>query len=289
MTGFGKSVDEKTPWGRLTVEVQSVNRRYWELSISVPRQFTLFEAEIRKQVAECVGRGQVAVRLFCTPVGGGIGRGWVPDVALLRAWKEEWEEIAGELGYGAKSIDLPFLMERLPEIAEEALAMEEEWPIVSRVLAGALEGLLEMKRREGEALERDIVQRLGELERHVVAIGRLSPQASEKMRRKLQERLGELSLLGEGVEERLLREIAIFSEKVDVAEEITRLHSHFAQCRKLFKSQSAVGKTLDFLIQEMVRECNTIGSKALDADIVHLVVECKGILEKMREQIQNVE
>ena len=153
----------------------------------------------------------------------------------------------------------------------------------------ALEGLCEMKTLEGKALSKDLTQRLAKLEKMAQAIEGLSPQASEKLRIKLKERLSEVLEMGEALDERIGREIALFAERIDISEEITRLHSHIAQFRTVIGSKGAAGRKLEFLVQEMGREINTIGSKSADAEISHLVVECKSELEKVREQIQNIE
>jgi len=193
-----------------------------------------------------------------------------------------------------KEIDLAFLMQHLPVQQKLEIARDEDMPALHRCVDEALQGLLKMKKTEGKALAADIEKRLKELARMIDAIEELSPDASKKMRQKLFEKMEEVLQLqigkGTEIEERLLREVAIFAERVDISEEITRFRSHLAQFHDLLVSKAGTtGRKMDFLIQEMGREVNTIGSKSSESKISHLVVDMKSELEKMREQIQNIE
>lgn len=285
MTGFGRAISD-APCGRLTVETQSVNRKYLEVFVSLPKEFSRFEHEVRKWVGEAVSRGQVSVRISLIPSGTGL-EGALPDVEMLKGLKKNWEKMARELGYDPKVIDLPFLMQVSPALTKPE-ARDEDLSLLRRCVGEALQDLVKMKKSEGKALSDDLAKRLKELERMIGAVEAIAPDATKKMRQKLTEKMEEVLKPGGDVEERLLREVALFAERVDISEEITRFRSHVVQFKELLRGES-VGRKMDFLIQEMGREVNTIGSKSMEAKISHTVVELKSELEKMREQIQNIE
>ncbi len=290
MTGFGRS-DQKTSFGRIIVEVQSVNRKHLELFVSLPRDFSLYEMEIRKCVSEKIGRGQVSVRVYFSPNAKSLSA-MLPDTELLRQMKEAWGQVASECGCDQRHIDLPFLLQALANLPQSNPSewKEEHLQALKECVLESIEAALRMKRREGEALERDIAGRLHQIQRYVEEIKTLSPDQVSRQRAKLQERMKEVLEPGSDLDERLLREVAFFAERVDIAEELTRMHSHFRQFEQVLRStEGTVGRKLEFILQEMGREINTIGSKSQDAAITRLVVEVKSELEKIREQIQNVE
>ena len=288
MTGFGRSVSD-TPFGRLITEIQSVNRKYLEMFISMPKEFGRFEQAVRKWVGEKVARGQISIRIHLIP-SEKAAADLLPDVKMLRGLQKGWKKIAKELGCNPKQIDLPFLMLHSPMQQKVQFAQDEDLQEIEKAFKEALEALLKMKRSEGNALASDIVERVALLEKHLKAIEKAAPQGTKRMQEKLVEKLKEAKFEGSALDERLMREVLLFAEKVDITEEITRLLSHFRQFRETVRQpKEAVGRKLDFLVQEIGREINTIGSKSLDADISHLVVEMKSGLEKIREQIQNIE
>jgi uncharacterized protein (TIGR00255 family) len=171
---------------------------------------------------------------------------------------------------------------------EQEKEFEKALPALQKGVEEALQGLVKMKQSEGKALKKDLEGRLQGLGKWVAQVEAHTPDATKRMREKLKERMREVLEPGAELDERLLREVALFAERVDVTEEITRLRSHVSQFKELL-SQEGIGRKMDFLIQEMGREVNTIGSKSMEAKIAHLVVEMKSELEKMREQIQNIE
>lgn len=291
MTGFGRAVFD-APFGKLIAEIQSVNRKYLEVFVSMPKEFNRFEHEVRKWIGDAISRGQVSVRIFLIPSAAAIDQ-LLPDIEILRQLKHGWERLSGQLQLDPKQIDLNFLMQNFPVQQKLEMAQDEDLSKLHRCVDEALQGLLKMKKTEGKALSVDLEKRLKELERLIDAIEELSPESSKKMRKKLFERMEEvLKQIGQGTEteERLLREVALFAEKVDITEEITRFRSHLDQFHGFLATKSgSAGRKMDFLIQEMGREVNTIGSKSLESKISHFVVEMKGELEKMREQIQNIE
>jgi uncharacterized protein (TIGR00255 family) len=254
----------------------------------LPKEFSRFENELRKWVGAHLSRGQVSVRIHFLPNLQAIEQ-TLPDVETLRALKKGWEKIAREVGVSG-SIDLPFLVSRMPSFSKLDSAQDEDLPALKICVEEALKNLTKMKKIEGKALVQDIGARLKELARMLEEIQRLSPEAVKRLRQKLKERMEEIFKPGAEVDDRLLRELALFAEKVDVSEEITRFHSHLAQFKELInEKEEAIGRKMDFLVQEMGREINTIASKSSEPGISRLVVDMKSELEKTREQIQNIE
>lgn len=288
MTGFGRAVVE-APFGKLVVEIQSVNRKHLEVFISLPKEFSRFENELRKLVSSQVLRGLVTVKVYFIPSLEMV-KGLLPDAKMLQALKKGWEKLAVSLGYKKASVDLPFLLQQLASLPSIPSASEKDFVPLKRCLERALKAHLDMKRQEGKALVKDIQERLGSMEKGIHAIEKLAPEAVVKQRQKLKERMEEVLMPHAQLDERLLREAALFAERVDIAEEITRFRSHLSQYRDVLQGKAeGTGRKMDFLVQEIGREVNTIGSKSMEAKISHWVVEIKSELEKVREQIQNIE
>ncbi len=288
MTGFGRSMIQ-APYGNVIVEIQSINRKYLEVFVSLPKEFSRFENEIRKIVSEHLLRGQISVRIHILPNPSAVQQN-LPDLELLRALKTGWEGIAESLGYKKEVIDFSFLVQHATANSRQELARDTDFEPIENCLKQALKDLQQMKVKEGASLAQDIQTRLKELARLLHEIERQAPDATGKMRKKLKERMEEIFQPSAELDDRLLREVALFAERADTSEEITRFRSHLAQYSELFKGHSTgSGRKMDFLVQEMGREVNTIGSKSMDAKIAHLVVEMKSELEKIREQIQNIE
>ncbi len=284
MTGFGRAVCD-APFGRLTVEIQSVNRKYLEVFVSLPKEFARFEQEMRGQIGASLSRGQISLRIFLTPNETAVAT-LLPDLQLLKSLKKEWEKIASSLKEDPKKIDLSFILQNMPALSKQAIAQDADLKFFQACAQDALENLMKMKKAEGKALSEDLSSRLGELKNMSGEIEKISPDATIKMKERLLRKIKEA--IEGNLEERLAREVAIFAERVDITEEMIRFRSHLEQFKKLFKEEIA-GRKMDFLIQEMVREVNTIASKSMEAKISHLVVNMKSELEKMREQVQNIE
>ncbi|MBI5272802.1 MAG: YicC family protein [Chlamydiia bacterium] len=288
MTGFGRaSLD--SPLGKVTVEIQSLNRKYLEIFVSLPKEFGQLEYEMRNWISAQIDRGQISLRLFLqfSPEAA-VKR--VPDAQTLSAVKRRLEALAQEIGYDVKEIDFPLILHYLPVEEKLQFADKEEALIVERCVQEALQQLVRMKHKEGVALSADVTERLALLEKQLMAIEEISPEASERMRERVREKISAWVQLSPEWEEKAMKEVVILAERMDVTEEITRLKSHFKQFRDIVNSsKGAVGRKMDFLIQEMGREINTLGSKASDAKISYFVVEMKSELEKMREQTQNIE
>ena len=282
MTGFGR-FSSKSPLGTLFVELQSVNRRYLEVAVSLPLEWSPFEMEVRKLISQKISRGAVSLRVSLS--GEGLERR-LPDPKILSQLKKRWEEIAEEAGLERSGITLPFLCDYLPEGRERG---EEAFEPLKEGVEGALKGLIAMREAEGQALAQDLRGRLAVLKGAIDAIEKLAPLAVEKGRGRLLERLQECLPGTTAHDERLLKEVALLAEKIDITEEIVRFRSHLKQMERLFQDEGELGKRLEFLLQEMGREVNTIGSKSLEAEVSHRVIEMKAELEKMREQAQNIE
>ncbi len=288
MTGFGRG-SVVAPFGKLIAEILSVNRKYLEVFVSMPKEFSRFEFDVRKWVGEAISRGQISVRIHLIPSADAVG-GLLPDLKLLKGFKKGWEKLSVELGYDPKKIDLNFLVQHIPILQKVELAQDKDLALLEQCIESAIGSLVQMKKKEGASLAKDVAGRLKALEKMVSSIEGLSGNATEKMRQKLIERIQEVLKPSADTDERVIREVAFFAERVDISEEITRLKSHFSQFKEILKpKERAVGRKMDFLVQEIGREINTVGSKSLDAGISHLVVELKSELEKIREQIQNIE
>ena len=288
MTGFGRAVLD-APFGKLVVEIQSVNRKHLEISVSLPKEWGRFEHEVRKWICDAISRGHVSVRIFVIPNATAIET-LLPDLETLHELKKGWDRLASKMGLDSRSVDLPFLVSQLPEQDQTRWARDEDLQQLHRCLDEALQALVKMRRTEGKTLAHDLAQRLQTIENELAEIEKLSPEVVAKMRQKLTERMAEVLAPNTELDERLLREVALFAERIDIAEEVTRLRSHLAQFNELLRTKSiAIGRKMDFLVQEIGREINTIGSKCSEAKITARVVEMKSELEKMREQIQNIE
>ena len=288
MAGYGRA--RRTVNGRdITVEVRSVNNRYLDCTVKMPRSFIFAEDAIKTMVQKYASRGKVEVSLLIQTVEGSDAQ-VVVNTALAREYVEALRELGREL-------DLPddlslsavarfgeiFTLRRAPDDEEEVQAN------VLAVAAQAAERFSQMRRAEGEKLREDILGRLISIEERVAQVEERSPQTVAEYRQKLTARMEELLGKAAVEEQRILAEAAIVADRWAVDEETVRLRSHIAQLRSILDTPEAVGRKLDFLVQEMNREANTIGSKAQDVRIAQVVVEIKSEIEKIREQVQNIE
>lgn len=275
MTGFG-DCSINTPCGTLHLELQSVNRKFLEIIVRVPDEISFFDGEIRKQIGERVCRGHVIARVNLeTVVAGAI------DISELKLLKDKWENIAYELGYEKEAIDLSFLLSLKKSFFKRG---EDLSPYFKKVLERAIDQLLESKSREGNALEKVLKKIASKLKDIIKKIDKLTPCAVEEYRK----RLSKLKTF-ELDDERIAKEVALIVDKMDVAEEVERFKAHLAHFSALFKDKAPVGKTMEFVLQEMLREINTIASKSSDINIIKLTIEAKSFIEKLKEQVQNIE
>jgi uncharacterized protein (TIGR00255 family) len=288
MTGYGRA--EIAHRGRIwTVEVKSVNNRYLDTKIKLPRNYSALEDPIRKKIAGFHQRGRVDLIVnvsgdFSDLVKIGV------DTHLARAYKERLDELAGVLGMDSRP-DLATLI-NLPDVLtreQQPEDLEEIWPLLEGALNEGFSQCLEMRTREGAALAADLGERLHLFIKLLDSIEENIPRIIADRENGLKERLEKL--LG-GIDldpVRLAQEVAVMVDKSDVTEEMVRLRSHIDQLQGLLESTEPVGRRLDFLIQEFLREVNTIASKINDAENAHTTVALKSELEKMREQVQNIE
>lgn len=287
MTGYGRG-EGMWEGEHFQVEVRSLNHRYLECSIKIPKQYSYLQEKIRSTVQRYVTRGRVEVNVSALGEKSEAKEVRVDkDLALAyyNALKELSNYLQLDLEVDIKAIaDFPdvFLVEeKEPEQENSQRALEI-------ALTAALEDLVAMRAAEGEKLQEDIIHRIAIIEQVIKDIEERAPQVVVEYRNGLKQRM-EKFLAGEIEEGRLLTEVAYFAEKANINEELVRMFSHIDLFRSTLKEEGAIGRKLDFILQEMYREINTIGSKAGDTAIARAVVEVKSELEKIREQVQNIE
>lgn len=288
MTGFA-GADISSKIGKLRLEITSVNKRFLEINIILPESMTFMEHEIRKWVDNKIFRGQLTLRFIFLPSDENI-KFFLPDSDFLKALKKGWDRISKELGYKEK-VSLEFLL-RDASYSHSRKIQDESFfkKLLFQIVNIAINKLIAMKAREGKTLLSDMEKRVKLISKELLYIKKTAPRAKENFAEKIKLKFEELFKEKEIYQDRLLKEIAIFAEKIDITEEITRLEMHLKQFLALLKSKSdAVGRKLEFLLQECSREANTISSKACDAEISKAVVEMKAEIEKIKEQLQNIE
>lgn len=288
MTGYGRS--QKVLNGReILVEIRSVNHRYYEYNSRMPRAYNYIDEKLKVLLKSKISRGKVDVSVTINNIEGrdteiainkGVAEGYVN---ALRSVAEELN-VVDDLTL-SKLIKLPdvFNVQKTPDNEEEI------WNDVYETAAEALERFVAMRETEGEKMRQDVLEKSASILEMVASIEELSPKTVGNYRERLYKKLSELLENRDIDEQRILTEAAVFADKVAVDEETVRLRSHISQLRELVDSDECVGRKLDFIVQEMNREVNTIGSKSQDLGITKLVVDMKAELEKIREQIQNIE
>ena len=288
MTGFGRGEGE-TSLGRVSIESRSVNHRYCDISIKLPRRLAVFESRIRDIVRSEVSRGKIDIALRLDATGEGKVQ-LKADLHLAQQYYQALATIREQLRLRDK-ITLGMLAGAKDLIAgkEEMDDVEPYWHEMEPILRQALRGMDDMKRSEGEVIAKDIRGRLKKITQEVDVIRQQFPSRLRAYQERLRERLlGVLSGL-EVDPSRFQQEIAILAERTDITEEMVRAGSHLGQLAGLMEKGESVGRKLDFLLQEINREINTTSSKANDAEISQRTVEIKSELEKVREQVQNIE
>ncbi len=286
MTGFGRGHSE----GRhhhFVVELRSVNHRFLDLNLFLPRDFSWWEPEIREKVSESVTRGRIDLSLEAAQTGS-LPRRLQVDTRLALSYHKALEELRSTLGIN-KPIDIDtlaflpdvFSLEDIPE------SLKEEEPHLNKALEQALEDMVGMRQREGEKMARQGEAYLSSLDKQISAIKNRVPDIRESFRTRLRQRIEEMDL--EEDEERVKAEVIYYAERADVEEELTRLESHLHQMELALKKEEPVGRRLTFILQEINREANTIGSKVSDVEVGEAVVEIKTVSEQLRELVQNLE
>lgn len=289
MTGHGRG-ESIAHGSKIAVEVTSVNRKQCDISVNLPRGLDLLEPRIRETINHQISRGRINVR--CTlQADGTTVAGLRVNQPVAEACAEELKALSRKLGLGdTVSLDTLLRVPGVLQAADDSVDAEQFWPAMEQALKQALSGLTEMRQREGTHLAGDLTQRMELISKAVTRIREQAPKSAERYRVNLVERVKSAGLgMTPDDQERVTREIVFFADRSDITEELTRLESHFLQFATVLKSAEPVGRTLDFLSQEMNREINTIGSKANDAVISQEVVTVKAELERFREQVQNVE
>jgi uncharacterized protein (TIGR00255 family) len=288
MTGFGRA--EETDGGRdILVEVKSVNHRFFDFNARISRGYGFLEEKLKTALKSQVSRGKIDVLVAVEPADGEDVTVQV-NHSLVSGYLDALYEIRRRYNLPDDiSVDT---VARFPDVFTVRRAPEDEdalWEEVRHVLEKAMDPFLAMRAAEGAHMKEDVLGRANTILKLVSGIEERSPQTVEEYRNKLKERISGV-LEGAAVDEgRILTEAAVFADKVSVDEETVRLRSHVSQFSDMLESGGPVGRRLDFLVQEMNREANTIGSKCADAGIAHMVVDLKAEIEKIREQIQNIE
>lgn len=286
MTGYGRATCE-TDGRQLTIELKSVNHRFLDLSFRMPRNLMFLEDDARKAIAEKLARGHVDVFMTYRNL-----RSDARTVQVDRALFDAYAQALDALANGGLRDDRSLMsVARMPDVMIVTEAEEDQDAVRALMLetiAQALEQLLAMRRREGASMAEDLGRKVDAIEEMTRKIEARYPETVEEYTRRLRASIEEL--IGQNVDEtRLLTEVAVMADRSAIAEETVRLHSHIQQLRETFQREEPIGRRLDFLVQELNREVNTISSKSQDVPITRLAVECKAEIEKLREQLQNVE
>ena len=288
MTGYGSGRAATADGVPCTVEVQSVNRRQGEVVVNLPRELASLEPAVRELVHARVARGRLVVNILPQPRANSTAP--AIDRAAARAYYDAMTALRDELGAGGEiSIESVLRAPGVLRAGDEALDPEAIRPSVEAALRHALDELIAMRAREGQHLADDLRGRLEEMRTHLAAVRQRQPDATAHHRQALHERVCRAGVELPIDDERLAKEIVLFADRCDISEEVTRLESHLDQFRALLEKDEPVGRTMDFLAQEMGRELNTLGAKANDLAIGQLTLACKTELDKVREQVQNIE
>ena len=288
MTGYGRYQDTVDGMD-ITVEIKAVNHRYYEYSSRLPRAYGFLDDKLKAYLQGSISRGKVDVYVFIDTADAPGSRVTV-NHSLVQGYLKALGEIAET--YGLRNDVSVMSLARYPDLLtvhREAEDEEAVWAAVRTVADVALNRFLQMREKEGEKLQEDILSRAAASLEAVGQVEERSPQTVREHMDKVQARMRELLGTATVDEQRLLTEAALFADKIAVAEETVRLRSHISQLEHMLAGNEAVGRKLDFLVQEINREANTIGSKAQDVQLARVVVDIKAEIEKIREQIQNIE
>ena len=288
MTGYGRGESDNGTL-KFVIEVKAVNHRYSEITVKQPRQFLALEDKMKKVVGEYIERGKVDVFVKTQELATADKPVQVNQKRAF-AYHSAMQELADvlEIPYEAD----PYRLLTLPDVIkqeDDEPDVKTLWPVVEKALREAMEHHVEMRRKEGQHIDENLREKVAGLQKLAKQVEERSPLVLVEYKKKLEARIADLLGSTDINEERLAQEVAYFAEKSCIDEELVRLQSHFAQYYQIADQSGSIGRKLDFLIQEMNRETNTIGSKANDLEIGRLVVEMKSELEKVREQVQNIE
>lgn len=288
MTGFGAG-DAETADFKVHIEVKAVNQRFLETNYHMPYSMNMFDNQLTKKIKEYASRGKLDINIRFQDLRDKAVTVKV-DKGLVAAYGQALQEISSQLELSApvtaaQIASYPDVL----KLNEENADLEAAQPVLMQAMEQALESFVAMREAEGQNIQRDLLARIGTLENFVGELEKLAPEIVATYRQRLENLLREY-LAKEDIEEsRIIQEVALFTDKVNYTEETVRLRSHFDQFRQIITAGEPVGRKLDFLIQEMNREINTVASKANSAGAAQFVVDVKSEIEKIREQIQNIE
>lgn len=294
MTGYGRA--QKILGGRdILVEIRSVNHRYFEYSSRISRVYGYIDDKLKSLLKTRISRGKVEISVNINNIEGKEALILI-NKNIVEGYLSAFKDVADKINdSGSISVENDIRLSdiiRLPEVFNLQKAPDDEeqiWNDVSEVALAALENFINMRIAEGEKLKNDVLEKAAEIEKMVSMVENVAPETVENYRKKLLAKLEEILENRDIDQQRIVTEAAVFAEKIAVDEETVRLRSHIAQLRNMLDSEEAVGRKLDFIVQEMNREVNTIGSKAQNLNITKTVVDMKAEIEKIREQIQNIE
>jgi uncharacterized protein (TIGR00255 family) len=288
MTGYGRSEVRRAHLA-LTVEARSVNHRYLDIALRYPRLYTPLEARMKQRVSTYFTRGRIDITL-APQESADTRRSLSLDHTLAQQYYDALQRLQASLGLpGTIDLNMVASLRDVFKVEEASADVENDWDIIAEGLDAALQALHTMRQQEGEVLSRDFYLRLQAMAQQIERIRQRVPQVVVEYRQRLEQRVKELFAQFELDPNRVAQEAILFAERADITEELTRLEAHMQACTPLLSSSEAVGRKIEFLVQEMHREVNTIGSKSNDTVIAHSVVDMKSELERMREQIQNIE
>ena len=290
MTGFGRATHNTEQWLAI-VEASSINRKQIEVVINLPRILQSLETLIRQLVLPQISRGRIQLSVRLEKPDGMKATAIQVNSAAALALENAFRELSSVIGREVLPKSADFYKQ--PGIFEcddfDQIDPDSAWQAIQPALERALASMNEMRKSEGDHLKQDFITRIDMLEHFTQTIAELAPIRPQRQREMLEKRLSEIGLSIDSQDERLSKEIALFADRCDVSEELTRLQSHYTKFGEYLHSSEPTGRQLDFLCQELFREFNTIGSKANDSRIAQTVVEAKTEIEKIREQVQNIE
>jgi len=290
MTGFGRGTHSTEVW-QATVEASSINRKQVEIVTNLPRALQCLESNVRQLTLPQVSRGRVQLTIRLEKSGAEDSSQIRINHALAKSLEAAFSELSKTIAREVHPSATDFA--KYPGILEtndlDQIDPDLAWQTIEPALHQALQSMNEMRSAEGNHLKQDFLQRLQTLAELTKSISQQAPYRPQRQRELLEKRLSEIGIKLEENDDRLSKELALFADRCDISEELTRLDSHFAKFNEYLNSKEATGRQLDFLCQELFREFNTIGSKANDAQIAQTVVEAKTEIEKIREQVQNIQ
>lgn len=289
MTGYGRGQSAHNGT-KYSVELNSVNRKQSDVTVNLPRDLAELEPRVRDMINSQISRGRLNVVIASHNGNGSQQKPAALDATLARSYYKAMLDLQKELkASGEISIETVLRAPGVLRTADETVSVDDAWPHVEIALKEALKDLVGMREREGKHLAKDLIKRLKIVRQALRKVRQLHPNVVRKYRQTLHERIQKAGLDIAEDDERLVKEVIFFADKSDISEELTRLESHFAQFAHHLRKNEPIGRTLDFMTQEIYRELNTLGAKANDVEISQLVVTCKAEMEKIREQIQNIE